>query len=197
MLREEKAKLTKKKIFETAIKLINTKGYDNITISEICKDAGVAKGTFYVHYKAKEDIVKESYYSEMSDFVLSKYNELNVEGRKLSIKEKIEGFLVSEFVFASNIGHEMTCRAYVINLNGCILAESDHFEKRTFTKVLKELISDGIKKEEFKINRTEDEIFLFLESFIRGLMASWCFDNGRFNIVEVGRKYIKDILNTL
>ena len=60
--RKDKAADTKKRIFETSVALIKSKGYDNVTISEICKAAGLAKGSFYVHYKSKEDIVRESYY---------------------------------------------------------------------------------------------------------------------------------------
>ena len=50
--RKEKATKTKRKIFETAVRLIKENGYNNVTISEICKSAGVAKGSFYVHYNS-------------------------------------------------------------------------------------------------------------------------------------------------
>ena len=86
MLRKEKAILTKNKVFETAIKLIKEKGYDNVTVSQICEKAGVAKGTFYVHYKSKEDIVKESYYSDMGVFVLKQYQNLILKDEALKIK---------------------------------------------------------------------------------------------------------------
>ena len=72
--RKEQGKLTKEKIFKTAVNLITEKGYDNVSVNEICNQAGVAKGTFYVHYKSKEDIVRESYYLDMGEFVLSKFN---------------------------------------------------------------------------------------------------------------------------
>ena len=72
--RKKQAEQTKKKIFETAVSLIKEKGYNNITISEICKTAGVAKGSFYVHYKSKEDIVRESYYADMGEYIQQRYN---------------------------------------------------------------------------------------------------------------------------
>ena len=40
--RKDKAADTKKRIFETSVALIKSKGYDNVTISEICKAAGLA-----------------------------------------------------------------------------------------------------------------------------------------------------------
>ena len=66
--------LHQEKIFKTAVSLITEKGYDNVSVNEICTTAGVAKGTFYVHYKSKEDIVRESYYLDMGEFVLCRFN---------------------------------------------------------------------------------------------------------------------------
>ncbi|SHK26454.1 transcriptional regulator, TetR family [Clostridium cavendishii DSM 21758] len=197
MLRKEKAIFTKNKVFETAIELIREKGYENVTISEICEKAGVAKGTFYVHYKSKEDIVKQSYYSDMSEYVINKYNNLVSEHKNMSIKEKIEKFLIAELMFTNYVGYTMTCRAYVTNLTECIYENSKHFERRKFVKELKMLILEGINQKVFETNQTDEEIFLYLESLVRGLMASWCFSNGEFDIVKKGEKYINEILKGL
>lgn len=197
MLRKEKAMLTKNNVFETAIELIKEKGYDDVTISEICKKAGVAKGTFYVHYKSKEDIIKESYYSDMSEFVLKQYENLVSQDKNMGIKNKIDKFIISEFMFANHVGSTMTCRAYVTNLTECISGSSKHFERRNFTKDLKSLILDGINQKVFNTEQTGEEIFLYLESFVRGVMASWCFSNGEFDIVKTGEKYISEVLKNL
>lgn len=197
MLRKEKAILTKNKVFETAIELIKEKGYNNVTISQICQKAGVAKGTFYVHYKSKEDIIKESYYSDMGQFVLEQYEKLISKDKNMNIKDKIEKFLISELIFTNYAGHEMTCRAYVTNLTESISEDRKHFERRGFTKDLKLLILEGINQKVFETKQTADGIFLYLESFVRGLMASWCFSNGEFDIVEKGEIYIHEILKKL
>lgn len=47
---------TKRRIFNTAIKLFAEKGYDNTNIEEITAIAGVAKGSLYYHFSKKEDI---------------------------------------------------------------------------------------------------------------------------------------------
>jgi AcrR family transcriptional regulator len=197
MSRKEKAILTKNKLFETAIGLIKENGYDSVTISQICEKAGVAKGTFYVHYKSKEDIIKESYYSDMSQFVIKQYQNLISQDKNMSIKNKIGQFLISELMFTNHVGCTMTCRAYVTNLTECISESSKHFERRGFTKELKMLILEGIDQKVFETDQTGEEIFLYLESFVRGLMASWCFSNAEFDIVKKGEKYIYEILKSL
>ena len=46
MLRKEKAVLTKNKVFETAIELIKEKGYDSVTVSQICEKSWDCKRHF-------------------------------------------------------------------------------------------------------------------------------------------------------
>jgi AcrR family transcriptional regulator len=47
---------TKRKIFETSLKLFSEKGYDATSIEEITATVGVAKGTLYYHFTSKEEI---------------------------------------------------------------------------------------------------------------------------------------------
>ena len=47
---------TKRKIFETSMRLFAEKGYENTSIEEITATVGVAKGTLYYHFTSKEEI---------------------------------------------------------------------------------------------------------------------------------------------
>ena len=47
---------TKRKIFETSMKLFAQKGYEATSIEEITSVVGVAKGTLYYHFSSKEEI---------------------------------------------------------------------------------------------------------------------------------------------
>ena len=47
---------TKRKIFETSMKLFSEKGYEATSIEEITATVGVAKGTLYYHFASKEEI---------------------------------------------------------------------------------------------------------------------------------------------
>lgn len=47
---------TKRKIFETSMRLFAKKGYDATSIEEITATVGVAKGTLYYHFSSKEEI---------------------------------------------------------------------------------------------------------------------------------------------
>ena len=56
MERRHKMNKTKRKIFETSMKLFADKGYDATSIEEITASVGVAKGTLYYHFSSKEEI---------------------------------------------------------------------------------------------------------------------------------------------
>ncbi|MGL5574258.1 MAG: TetR/AcrR family transcriptional regulator [Sarcina sp.] len=205
MNRKEKAQLTKKKIFETAVRLINEKGYDNVTISEICKEAEVGKGTFYVHFEAKEDILKETYHSDMSsyvlknfdDFILNEYEEYSKRNPNKSIKEKIIRFLKSEFMFVEHVGYDLMSRVYLTNLSDSINGKNVHFENREFLGKLKELINEGIENEVFTKYTDSVELIMYIESFARGIMTTWCLAEGSFNLVEKGESFIRTMIEEL
>ena len=57
-----KSKETKDKIFRAAKHILKKKGYDQLSIKNICEEAGVSNGSFYHHFKTKDDLL--SYYIE-------------------------------------------------------------------------------------------------------------------------------------
>ena len=46
-----------KSVIEAAIELFKEKGYENVSVNDICKAAGVARSSFYLMFSGKKDIV--------------------------------------------------------------------------------------------------------------------------------------------
>lgn len=44
-------------IIQAAIALFNDKGYDKTTVDDIAESAGIAKGSFYLHFKSKQEVL--------------------------------------------------------------------------------------------------------------------------------------------
>lgn len=57
-IREEKKRRNKQAILEAAITLCSESGYENTSIENIAKRAGVGKGTVYSYFQTKKDIIK-------------------------------------------------------------------------------------------------------------------------------------------
>ena len=47
----------KKEILDAAVRLFEEKGYDDTAVSDIVKKVGVAQGTFYYHFRSKEEVL--------------------------------------------------------------------------------------------------------------------------------------------
>lgn len=48
---------TELKLQQALTELLPTKGLANMTVSDICRTAGINRGTFYAHYIDKYDLV--------------------------------------------------------------------------------------------------------------------------------------------
>ena len=62
----------KKKIIEATKRLIIRKGFQNIKISDVAKEAKIGKGTVYLYFKHKEEIFAaliDSFFKEAQEFI--------------------------------------------------------------------------------------------------------------------------------
>ena len=186
--RKEKAAATKETIFSTAVGLIKEQGYANVTVSEICRRAGIAKGTFYVHYASKEDIVRESYYSDMDLFIRRRYDAFLEQSPDSSTGERVLRFLRLELEFAEYAGYELTCLAYAMNLAACVPGPSEHLQRRTFSRILYREIAGHM--DQARPGLSAADVFTYLESAVRGVMATWCFSGHGFHMGGAGAEYL-------
>src|ERR1051325_11050837 len=58
-LRQQRADDTKRRLVAAAAELFAQKGYHDATVDEIARAAGVAKGTFFVHFATKDAVITE------------------------------------------------------------------------------------------------------------------------------------------
>ncbi len=80
---EENKKKKKEALYDTAYRLFTTKGINSTAISDIVKEAGVGKGTFYLYFKDKYDIKNKLVVhktSELFDMAGHKLEEADVHG---------------------------------------------------------------------------------------------------------------------
>lgn len=74
---EDKKKQKKEALLEAAYQLFTKKGVDNTSVSEIVKEAKMAKGTFYLYFKDKYE-VRDSLIAAKANMVFERtYHQLN------------------------------------------------------------------------------------------------------------------------
>lgn len=71
---------SKTKLLDAALHVIRAKGYSAATIDDVCHAAGVTKGSFFHHFKSKEDLAlaAAAHFSAVADaaFAYAPYREL-------------------------------------------------------------------------------------------------------------------------
>jgi AcrR family transcriptional regulator len=55
--RQERGKETRRNLLRTAARLWSERGFDDVTVEEICSEAGVGRTTFYLHFESKEQLL--------------------------------------------------------------------------------------------------------------------------------------------
>ena len=136
---------TKRRIFNTAIKIFSEKGYDNASVEEITAVAGVAKGSLYYHFAKKEDIFDLLLEEGMN--LLSNSIEIKTKNCKTSL-DKIKAVILIQIkttveyedflnvVFSQMWGKEarnIKCKKAVFN----------------YIKIIEKIIEEGMENKEF------------------------------------------------
>jgi AcrR family transcriptional regulator len=55
--RQERGRETRRNLIRTAARLWGERGFDAVTVEEICSEAGVGRTTFYLHFESKERLL--------------------------------------------------------------------------------------------------------------------------------------------
>ena len=67
--RTESEAVRREQILKAARKVLDEKGYENTTVSDIVKEADVAQGTFYLYFPSKKDVIIELGQQVMQELV--------------------------------------------------------------------------------------------------------------------------------
>lgn len=135
---------TKRKIFETSMKLFAEKGYDATSIEEITATVGVAKGTLYYHFSSKEEIFQflvEEGVKLLTNSIIIKTAKLNnsidkikaISLIEIKILVKYESFMtiILSEIWGTGSRSKM-CRNYVFK----------------YIQLIQEIVEEGIQRGE-------------------------------------------------
>jgi AcrR family transcriptional regulator len=85
-------------IIENAISLFTRYGYDSISIDRINEECGIARGTFYLYFKNKEDLLGQILSETLSEMLSEIKKKLDDQASMPNIDEEFSSIV--EIVFA-------------------------------------------------------------------------------------------------
>lgn len=177
--RKQQANETRTRIYETAVELMQEHGFEKITVEEICKEAGVAVGSFYYHFQSKNDILTEIFH-RADEFFVAHRTEI-LEGK--DAPAQITGFFRQYAAYTASTDIEFTKHLY--NTNNKYFLTTD----REMYQLLHSLIENGQKQNTITDVMNADEIVNYLFIAARGLVFDWCLHDGEYSLEEAAKNY--------
>ncbi|RNM05029.1 TetR/AcrR family transcriptional regulator [Dickeya undicola] len=175
---------TRKKLYESALRLMEDMAIDDITISHICTNAGVSVGSFYRHFKTKTDIFVEMY-EQADTYFLDKYRSQHLTA---TTRERILEFFDTYSQYQLKIGLQTVKQLYTCNNKLFIM------RGRNMQKMLQRIIENGQESGDIDNTDSAENITQYLFISARGLIYNWCLHDGGFDLREGMRNYMNRLL---
>jgi len=186
--RDRQAQETKKRIFNVASQLMINKGFDNVTLEEISKKAGIAKGLFYHYYKSKADLIVETYSIIDGNF------EKDLVGLDVNTSPiyKIFFTVFTMARYAKGFGIDFVRQIY----KGQLDTGTNFFvnKQRLFEKSIHDAIVTGQEQDIIRKDISPGELAHFIMIVARGVLYDWCLHKGKYNIEKTMEKYFRKII---
>ncbi|WP_162523533.1 TetR/AcrR family transcriptional regulator [Calorimonas adulescens] len=166
---------TSERIIDCALELFKQRGFDNVTINDICNAVNITKRTFYYHFKSKDDLLGKFY---------TKVYDLNKQSisRLLSASNFWEQIwiIVGDYVdYTIQYGHEILKQVFKANLNE---------NKGTFSledALVQQLLLPIIKKAQeaghVRNQSSPESLYEATCHIVIGIAVMWCIHNGGFD----------------
>jgi len=185
--RQIQAQQTKDKVYQVAIHLFETKGFENITVDEICKVANVSTGTFYNVFKTKYEILDRIF--ELADIYFTEVVKNKIID--LPYQEAILSFF--DYYSDYNLERGIIFTKQLYNVRNNLFAK----DNRPMLLVLRDVIQNAINKKELKSSLSSDEIVQYLFVCVRGVVYDWCLRDGKFDLKNRIHEYVTRLIQTL
>lgn len=186
-----KSKETKDKIFRAAKHILQKKGYDQLSIKNICEEAGVSNGSFYHHFKTKDDLL--SYYIEEQPSINPDLLDLPENAEEA--KQTIIYVYLNYVHYCQELGVEFMSNYYTPknqSLNPLIRTERP-YPIITVSNYLQKVIDAHIIHPSLAL----EDITTDIRMIVIGNVFEWCLKSGDTNFEGNMKRSLETYLNGL
>lgn len=177
---------TKEFIIQKANELYLERGYQNVTVIDICEACNISKTTFYYHLKSKEDTILNFYDSlthNISQCLLEILSKDNYWEQLLMCFES----LIRE---DSKYGTDFFSQMLISNLK----EDRGSYNMRSeLTKIAVMIIEKGQKAGQIRNNSKAIDLYTASAYAFLGFEVTWCIKKGKFNWLDETKKALENI----
>ena len=181
MEKETKGVRTKRQLYQCAMKLFRERGFDRVSVDEIVREAGMAKGTFYIYFNTKSDIILEMLrqYDTYYDQIMAGLPD------DLSIDQQMEEIVKGACRFTEEvIGLDLIRVLYVKQLTEGQEHPGLLNEDRALFRILSELLTEGQRAGVYDPALDVPDTTRLILHGIRASFFEWCSGRGQFDLTQ-------------
>ena len=169
----KKGEKRKKELLKIAYDMFLTQGYENTSVDEIIEKAQIAKGTYYYHFKSKEQMLEE-----VIDMMIDNETEMakQVIGMDIQVPQKIVGILAS----IKPTEAEQPVKNALFQPENVLM----HYKVRqklinVLTPLLSEVIEEGVNEGIFECDNIPERVKMLLN------ISDSTFNEGTFSEKDI------------
>lgn len=169
----KKGEKTKLELLKIAYKMFLSKGYENTSIDEIIEEAKIAKGTYYYHFKSKEQMLEEVIQMMIDEYEMRANEILNSD---LDLPEKMIGIITSfrpnndEFQIVDTLNRQDN------------LIMHNKINRQVIERVvpmLSKIVEEGVKLGQLKCENVPERIRIIM------IISSQLFDDMEYSNTDI------------
>lgn len=178
--------LTEEKIINIAYNLFIEKGYDNVTVNDICRACEITKTTFYYHLNSKEDIISHFYDSVTESLVSRIFDVISAENYWEQLMVCFETIILR----SQYIGSDLSAQLLIMNIKD---DKGTYDFNEDLTKMAVSLIEKAQKAGQIRNQSNAEQLYRASAYAFMGYETVWCIKKGSFDRLKHVRYAMENI----
>lgn len=186
---QQKSLETKERIFRAAKQILQKSGYENLSIKNICEAAGVSNGSFYHHFKTKDDLL--SYYIEEQPSINPEL--LDLPSDKETAKLAIVEVYLNYADYCESLGVDFIAGYY--NPHNQALNPDIRTERPYPIVTVQQYLEKSLQAGTIQLKLPIAEVVTDIRMLVIGNAFEWAMRNGEVNMKENIRRSLSYYLD--
>lgn len=187
-LGETQKKDTKQRILDAASALINEKGYDEVSIPDICSAAGISKTTFHYYFPQKRDLYYDMEHYFGAAFSDNYYRVFEKSTFTQQIWEFYEIMLDEDLKY----GHRFSQQYFINRLKEH--EERGFYENLFHRKPMVAVIRSAQAAGQMRNCSDPEAVCMALSYAVRGVILAWAIEDGTLDLKQRAKDVVRTIL---
>lgn len=192
--RQKQAIETRARLVDSAMRLISSRGYENVTVDDIAEDSGTAKGTFYHYFRKKSDILLE-----LSSSIYDLLQEGMDIDENAAVLDRLHGFV--RYWYRDVNKYNLQLAREAVKLYALSSDVGEHGENvsqmERGIELIRSYLVHGVERGQLKAGTPVDTLSKALMFSMQGSAVYHCKHESDFDVSDWCEQFIASILDPL